>query len=294
VFGATGDDAAQAEADVICRRMAHLPAIFTNDPIISHETRRFGLIIPDNAVYQHDGRVIGRGLAACGAPLAATYAYTIDVADFEGQAVEAMAEMKAAGVTTIVCGCDPLVPIFLSQAADQQHYYPEWFDDNWWGDAMAQNYAQDQWDHAVQPLGRQFPPVADLEAYRTYELAYPGRHPAEWEPASPPYFFVAYETLLQVFDALQAAGPDLTPQTFEQGMFSLPPSLPGGEAFAWRFGPGVFDPIADHMITRWDTEVVSTFDGKRGAWVACDGGKRYPFGDPGALGGPRVQLHCPP
>ena len=41
--------------------------------------------------------------------------------------------MKAAGVTTVICVCDEFSPIFLTRAADQQHYRPEWMQ-IWWPD----------------------------------------------------------------------------------------------------------------------------------------------------------------
>ena len=33
--------------------------------------------------------------------------------------------MKADGITTIVCGCDPILPVFLSGVANRENYFPE-------------------------------------------------------------------------------------------------------------------------------------------------------------------------
>jgi hypothetical protein len=289
VFSPTGTDAALAEAETICRRMAHLPASFTEPPL-SLETRRFGLVIPDNPVYSHLGDLIAGRLAACGAPLARTDHYSFDVAEFESQAVSIVAQMRAAGVTTVICGCDPEMPIFLSQAADQQDYYPEWVD-QYWGDAYTQNFAQDQWIHAIAN-GPQAIPPDQTEAFRVFQRAYPGSQPAERPPAA--YFPDAYFTLLALFSALQGAGPVLTPASFEHAWFSLAPSLPGGEIGPWRFGTGRFDPYSAFTLSRWNEHATSALDGKPGAWLACDGGTWYPYADPSALGGPRVPLSCPP
>jgi hypothetical protein len=141
--------------------------------------------------------------------------------------------------------------------------------------------------------GVPIPPANQTQAYKVYELASPGHQPAEEPPTSPPYFYVPYYTLLQVFEGLQAAGPDLTPQTFEQGMFDLPPSTGsdpvGGE---WVSGDDVFDPIVSFGLVWWNPNGTSAFDGKTGTYVACDAGQVYTVTDLAALGPPGHQLDC--
>jgi hypothetical protein len=229
--------------------------------------------------------------ATCGVHFAEVVAYSINVAEYENQAVSTVALMRAHGVTTVVCACDPIFPILLTDAAAQQGYEPEWLATNF-GDPVGRDYNQTEWSHAISG-GIQFPPLTSTEAYRAFELAAPGQHPAEWEPNSPPYFYVAYYTLMQVFDALQQAGPDLTPQTFERAMFSLPSSEPGGVVGGqWTFGQDVFDPISSFGIVWWSPSARSDLDGGTGAWQWCNGGRIYDVADLAALGGPHRQLRC--
>ena len=229
--------------------------------------------------------------AQCGLHLVKVIAYSIDATQYEQEATAAVLQLKAAGVTSVFCACDPVFPILLTQAAHEQDYLPEILTASF-GDPVTRDYDQTVWSHAIAG-GTQFPPLVSSEPYRTYQLAAPGRHPAEWEPTSPPYFYVPYYQLLQVFLGLQAAGPDLTPATFARGMAGLPPSQPGDTvAGQWVYGSGVYDPVATFNLVWWDPGAVSAFDGQKGAYRFCNGGQTYLDSDLAALGGPRQQLSC--
>ncbi len=67
---------------------------------------------------------------------------------------------------------------------------------------------------------------------------------------------------------IQGAGPDLTPQTFEQGMFNY--SGGDGEYGPWSFdvgGTGEFTPQHQFRFEWWDPNATSAFDGEKGSWV---------------------------
>jgi hypothetical protein len=292
VQGPTGTNAISEATDVVCRRMAGLPAIYAGSPLLQHSERVFGIIYPQTPVYTAEVNQWQQQLQSeCGVKPATVIGYSINVAAYEEEAASAMAQMNAHHVTTILCACDPIVDIFLSDAADQQNYYPEWFA-SYFGDPIGRNYDQKEWSHAITG-GFEWPDYTTTEAYRTFERAYPGKQPAETPPSSPRYYYVPYYTLLQVFDALQAAGPDLTPQTFERGMFSLPPSDPGDFIGGhWQFGPNTFDPIVSYNLAWWSPTAVSKFDNTAGAYQWCNSAQTYFLGEPSALGGPGVQLDC--
>jgi len=63
---------------------------------------------------------------------------------------------------------------------------------------------------------------------------------------------------------LQGAGPNLTPQTFEQGMFSYPERL--GPVGLWKFGPGDRTAANDVREIYWDPNAVSSYNAKQGAY----------------------------
>ena len=291
VQGPSGTNGLIASSAVVCRRMAGLPAIFAGDPTMTTRTRVFGIIYPQTPVYQAEVAGYQKLLAGCGLKGIKTIGYAINVANYEAEAASAMAQLNAAHVTTILCACDPIADIFLSEAADNQQYYPEW-DAAYFGDPIGRNYDQKEWDHTITG-GFQWPTYTTVEPYKTFERAYPGKQPAEVPPGSPRYYYVPYYTLMQVFDALQAAGPNLTPATFQQGMFSLPPSAPGDFiAGQWKFGPQVYDPIVSYTLNWWNQNAVSAFDDTKGAYLWCNGGQSYSIFDPAALGPPGHQLNC--
>lgn len=271
---------------VVCQRMAGLPAIFAGDPTFKLENRKFGLIYPDNPDFATAGKLVEQHLAACGVKLANTDSYSIDIPTLEEQDSNIIAQMHAAGVTTIICVCDLLSPNFLTTAADGQDYYPEWLNADG-GDAYGQTYRQDQWSHVIVPGGTT-PVLNQTEAYRAYKLADPSGEPQEQ------YYYLAYEVALQLFDALQAAGPDLTPYTFERAMFSLPSSAPGAALGLWSFGLDHFTTIGGVGIGYWDPNRTSGMNGKAGTYVSCSGadGQNHPFWPPSAYGRAHTQLSC--
>ncbi len=282
---ATGTKSAQGIVDVVCQRMAGMPAAFAGSPTYHHEVRKFGLITPDNPIYLENAQVVENGLRSCGAPPVRVVQYSFNFGTAASQATSAAAQMKAAGVTTVICLCDPLFPVFLTNAADQQQYHPEWVT-QWWNDAYDQSFASDQWSHAISVGQGQTPPLDRQEAYRVFKAADPTSQPAEEN------FAFAYKSLLQLFDALQMAGPDLTPASFEKAMFSLPTSAPGGQFGTWGFGPGAFTPGQTFKVAWWNPDATSNFDQSAGAWQNCDSSKSYPYADPAALGPAHRQLSC--
>ena len=291
VQSGSGTTAIQESAAVVCRRLAGMPAIFSGDVLAQHTKRVFGIIYPENPNYAAEVAQYKQILSGCGVSVAKTVAYAINVSQYTQEALSTVALMKAAGVTTVLCACDPIFPILLTPAASAQAYHPEWFGADF-GDPVTQDYTSSEWGHEIAG-GVAFPPPTQTEAYHVYELANPGHQPAEDPPASPPYYYVPYYTLLQVFEGLQAAGPDLTPANFEAGMFSLPPST-GSDAIGgqWVFGNDVFDPVVSFGLVWWNPKATSPFDGKAGTYEPCNGGQIYTVSNLAALGPPGHQLQC--
>lgn len=281
-FFPTGTKAADAVVNLVCQRLSGLPAIDAGDPAMHIKQRVFGVITPENPVYDDAGDRIEAGLAKCGVKVAKSIRYALNIATAQQQSTSIVAQMKAAGVTTVLCGCDPIVPVFLAQAANQQQYRPEW-DTLWWGDVSSRSVDASQWSHSFSiGVSGQIPPKANLEAYQVIKRA--GAEPAEIN------YPLAYYSLLQLFMGLHATGPNLTPQNFQRGLFSLPRTA-SGDFGAWSFGDGAWTPPTEYVVAYWDPNAPSNFDGAKGAYVNCEGGKRFPFADGQALG-PRGQLTC--
>lgn len=278
----TGNKVAEAMVHLVCQRLKDLPAVDAGDPALQRQPRVFGILTPENPVYSAAGDIMEQGLRRCGAKIGRRIKYALNIATAQQQSTSIIAQLKSAGVTTVLCGCDPIVPVFLAQAANTQQYRPEW-DTLWWGDASQRSVDASQWEHSIAiGVSGEIPPKDRLEAYTAMRMA--GGEPAQVN------YPVPYYNLLQLFLALQAAGPRLTPQTFQQGLFSLPRSEEG-DVGAWSFGPGAYTPQTTYVVSYWNPDHTSNFDGKKGGYVNCEGGRRFPFADPAALG-PRGHLRC--
>jgi hypothetical protein len=81
------------------------------------------------------------------------------------------------------------------------------------------------------------------------------------------------------------SGPNLNPGTFEQALMSG--ACNGG---GWRdghnpmrarvqFGKGDYTALSDARQVWWNPNAPSKIDGKNGAYVDMDGGRRYVIGD---------------
>ena len=75
--------------------------------------------------------------------------------------------------------------------------------------------------------------------------------------------------MAQMAIGLQMAGPDLTPATFQQGMFAYPPKE--GPAGLWGFGPGNYTIANDVREIYWDPNGISKYNQKKGAFVGTSG-----------------------
>ncbi|HVV35124.1 MAG TPA: hypothetical protein VHC63_00865 [Acidimicrobiales bacterium] len=292
VQGPSGSTGVLEAAAFVCRRMANMPAIFSGDAVSQKTKRVFGIVFPEIPTYAALAKQYQDLLKSqCGVTVAQTSGYTVNVAQFPTQAGTIGAQMRSSGVTTILCACDPIFPIFLTRSAQGQGYHPEWVA-VLAGDPSGRLYQQTEWAHALGG-GAQSPDPKTTEAYKVFKLANPGGEPAEGSSnGGPPYFYVPYYTLLHVFEGLQAAGPNLTAANFQQGMFSLPPSGVDPIGGQWEFGNKVYDPVTSFSIAYWDPNGTSAFDGKAGRYLNCNGGQIYNVNHLDELGGPNEQLHC--
>jgi hypothetical protein len=170
--------------------------------------------------------------------------------------------------------------VFLTAKAKEQNYQPEWLvagtalTDV---DLVGQLYDQDQWSHAfgISYLGA-YQPLRASYGYNAYKAMQPGNEPAQ-------IVDIIYYQMYMLALGIELAGPNLTPQSFERGMFSYPGG--NGPAGHWGFGPTQYTPTQDAREIYWDRNKVSVQNNKAGAYIEVEPGKRYrsgqwPTGDP--------------
>jgi hypothetical protein len=234
--------------------------------------RVFGTLAPENSWYQESVDNAEQVVKDAGQQPGYRRAYVLDLGTMSDQATRIIADFKDRGITTILCGCDPIIPVFLSGVANREQYYPEFIivgtaltDADIVGQLWNQNFAS----HAfgVSPLDGFVPPTQTI-AYAAYKSV------RDDEPA----FSVdlIYYQMYELAIGLQMAGPDLNPATFEAGMFNYPAK--SGPFGLWDFGPGDRTAANDVREIYWDAGAISTFNGKQGAYIGANDGARFQRG----------------
>lgn len=275
----------------VVNRLLGRPAEFAGDDLKDKE-RVFGVIHfeQDPPVFGDVRTAVQECGAAQGYEAALTETYTLDLAKAPERSATIIAKMKDAGVTTIIFLGDPLYPRFLTQAATAEDYFPEWVvtgtvltDTTVFG----RSYDPEQWKHAFGLSSLPTPTDRTVrDSWRLYEWYFGTPPPAQNTNA---LIFPGVSLLLQ---GIQMAGPDLNPDTFEAGLFNLPPIGGGPTTPQISFGDhdffdstecdrdGDLDYVGIDDMTEiwWDPEAVGPDEqgneGK-GMWRYARGGTRY-------------------
>lgn len=266
-----GTYVAQIASDYAVQKLCGKPASYAGGAL-AHEQRKFALLAPENPWYQVSVTVSQQYLSQHGCS-GTPYTYTLDLGTESQQASNLVAKLKADGVTTIFCGCDPIFPVYMTGQMAQLNYFPEFIDigtaltDQ---DYVGQLYNQQAFSHAfgVSPNAPTVPYTQSI-GYAAYKSV---------DPSGQPAFFVntIYEQMDQLAIGLQMAGPNLSPQSFQQGMFNYPPKL--GPYGLWGFSAQQYTVPNDVRLVCWDPNAISPYNSKPGTFVTVDNNQRYQFG----------------
>jgi len=241
--------------------------------------RKFAGIAPANELYQVSATVFKQVMDAAGCPVD-NYSYTLDLGTESQQAQNLVSQLKAKGYTTILCGCDPIFPVYLTGQESSQNYIPEFVEigaalvDQ---DYVGQLYNQQAYAHAfgISPNLDTVPYTQTL-GYKAYKTV---------EPTTEPSFFVdiIYGQMAMMAIGLQMAGPQLTPQTFQKGMFAFPPKL--GPAGLWGWSADQYTIPNDFREVCWSPGTTSPNNSKPGAYNQTSSARwtigHVPKGPPG-------------
>jgi hypothetical protein len=233
--------------------------------------RVYGLVAPENAEYRGSVERYVQQVEAAGFSFAADLRYKVDINSMPNQASNIVAQLKDAGVTTVVCACDPvMLALGMAPKANEQEWEPEWLTGGLAfveQDIVSQLIDDRQWQHAFgtafnaesEPLGASYP-------YAAFK---------QMRPDDEPSFGVEelYYQMYMLALGIQLAGPELTPESFEAGMFSYP-GRSGPRGF-WSFGPDDYTSTDDFREIWWDPDRISAQNNEPGAWVELNGGARY-------------------
>lgn len=266
---AVPDVASQGMADLICARFAGMPAEFAGDADLRLKPERtFAALLPAQGGDTGGNNVIfTRAKEKCGVEIA-RHTYDANPAAGSVQAAQLASRLKADGITTVVLFSNVVFSPVMTNAASQSGYNPEWI----YPSASSNTVPRQMSAAAVRSMifpyswAPQIRPLAETEGGRLYKLADPNGSPQSNNTT----LNLITPILLEFYRAIQAAGPNLTPETFGQGWFSQPDSLPGGDYGVWTSGSAMYSPDSSYTLQVWDPNAANAFDGGQGAYRACN------------------------
>jgi hypothetical protein len=285
----TPTQAAVLAAEAIANLAGPGPADLAGDPALQGEERAYAVVHYDtaDASYEESFDALRDGLADGGIELTTDIPFVLDPNRAQEDARTMITRLKEEGVTTVIFTGDFLMPQFLTAEATAQDYFPEWIlGPNLLADTaiFGRSYDQQQWGNGFA-IGYAGTPgrTEDGTAYEVYTWAYGGEEP----PSN--IYAILEPGLRDVFTGIQLAGPELTIESFRDGMLRYPPTGGGptrplvsrGDQGVWPefdYGGGP-DQIT---LMWWDPEAESVDEvgnADAGSYRFANGGERYGPGE---------------
>ena len=217
-------------AEVVGKQLVGKKAEFAGSDDIKQQTRKLGVVYMPNLIDVKglkDGLADFKGSVAVESPYDGNGATFGDPTTSQEQAPLFVSKMKASGVTTVILFSDVSMTKAVMEEATKQEWYPEWF---FTGavyhdiGALARTYPTEQ---SAQAFGISFlnpyvvpDPVPAPPAMSLTDQLIP--HNWYWGLGRGTQGNSVGSQLLWMLNGIHTAGPNLTPKTFQQGLFALP------------------------------------------------------------------------
>jgi hypothetical protein len=270
-----GNDVVSAVNDLYLKSLAGGNATYAGGSL-QGKPRKVAIIAPNNPWYQSSAASAVAQASAAGHPFADNIQYVLNLSTLSSQASTIISQLQNDGITTVICGCDPVFPVYLTSRAAEQGYTPEWgvagvaLTD---ADIVGQLFQQSEWSHAFGvTFAGPVEPKQNTFGYAAYKQINPSTEPANAVD-------LIYEQMYQMAIGIQMAGPNLTPANFEAGMRAYPGSQAGAANAlfgTWAFPAGHYSPQIDSAFIYWDPNKISPYNDKKGAYVVSS--TRYKTG----------------
>jgi hypothetical protein len=285
-----------AAIEYVSTKLAGNPAEFAGDESMHDTERVFAHLHVDtgSTEAQQNAQLMVEGMSDAGVDIVEQVGYALDPAAMQEQAGGAIARFKAAGVTSIIYAADPIGPLSFAEEATRQDYFPEWvLAPSLLADtaAFGRTFDQQQWANAfgISALPTRVAPES-ANAHVLWDWYFGGLPVAE----DTSQLLLPAPSLL--FTGLQAAGPDLTPETFRQGLYSVripdravtQPTITYGERGIWDDWQDQDVRVPDHygiddwVEIWWDADAEGPdeiFNEGQGMYRYVNDGQRYMPGE---------------
>lgn len=302
-YGMSSSKMSKLFAEWWCGSLAKKPAAYAGAQNPQQDFRKvkrqLGVVStndPDNEAVVR--KVLYPALAKCGESVKGHeyfYEQNVATAAQQSQAGTAVMNSPQNPATSVVCLCDPVAPQFSYNAATNNNYWPEALfatNQSMDTDSTGQTYMGDlacpqksrgcAFDGALG-IGQseKASPPEKLGGMKVFKAS--SKSSTTLQPLIIEIFWQNYNMFASL---LQAAGPDLTPQSMMASAPRLGTRGGGTTGFSRRaFENGELSWTQDVFVTYWTKNKKSAFNGKTGAFTQAYGGKRFglsqiPKGDP--------------
>lgn len=267
--------------EMICSQLAGRRPVYAGAPIDdSPDPRVFGVVyhVAPEGSSPDRGPMLGALRRGCGTRPTSVAEYTTPE--------QTILRLKDAGVTTVICLCQGDHYFNLMPEATKQVWFPEWLVSSYHYldyDSAAQRYPAEHQPHVLGvTFHNKWLPQKEMPWYQAIKEVDPN-----YETGDDGYASAAYERyyeLLVLASGIQMAGPELTPQSFQQGLFraGFPAAGSGGPPLWYPgggFGPGDHSMVEDAaMIWYSQSDQGYTTNVRRGTYCYVRHGKRYGLG----------------
>jgi hypothetical protein len=284
--GQTPEQASTLAAEAFGNMAGPGPAELAGDEATRREDRVYAVVHYDTPDGDHEAsfETLKDQLAEHGIELAVDVRFELDTSRMQENARTIISRLKAAGVTTVILYTDPLTPGALTQEATAQDYHPEWLlGPNLLADTtiFARQTDGDQWKHG---FGLSFTGTrgerSTQNQWHVYEWAYGHEPPNNTVGVIDP-------AIRSAFTGISLAGPELTPETYRDGLFRIPvggggPTTPMASVGAHGIWPELdLGGLDDIGFLWWDPDARGedeTGNEGEGMYRYADGGQRYTLG----------------
>lgn len=285
----TIDEYAAHSAEYAAKRLGRNNAAFAG-PLIQNQKRVYCLmiIVGQNTTIDPEGPrgrdIVKAAYAKRGLSFKEVVEYFYAPGQNQDDITNMIGQLKNGGCTTVVPVVDPIMPILITKEATKQAYFPEWYvmgtglSDT---TTIARFYDQQQWEHAfgISPLWVTWDRVENSAGYHEYHHGIGGAGNKGDEGALINVYRASFQTL---WTGIHMAGPELTPGTFEKGMYAYP-KTGGNPANPLVYQNRAFPTaIKDFSEIWYDPTLVGPDERSEngaGMIVRADAGKRYDAGE---------------
>lgn len=208
-------------AEMVCKQLANKAPSHAGSPTNLAQKRKFGILrgvrpgfSPFEDSYLSDGIKNCTGVAP----------EHIDYSTGDTQEIgTVIAQFNANSVTSIICVCVPTDLVYLMTAAQGQSYYPEWIVHNVVGQDGVEGMflepsSQSQHAFGIRSLNKEVP-VSQTPYIWAIHYESPSNPKPPYQNTYNYWDEWPYHDLLLLASGIQMAGPNLTPKTFEEGLF---------------------------------------------------------------------------